>query len=72
MIIILGRKDAPPRVITGVTDYFGNASSSHIGWWRPNNKLGLGFTIEWMRKRYTQGFVIEPTERKPGRMTRLF
>jgi hypothetical protein len=72
MIIILGRRDEPSRVITGVTDYFGNATATHIGWWRPRNKLGLGFTIGWMKSRYTHGFVVEPTKTHPGKMTRLF
>ena len=73
MIIILGRKDAPPRVITGVTDYHGWEGSSHFGWFRGSgNNLGIGFTRQWIAMRYTHVFVMEPTARNPGLMKRLF
>jgi hypothetical protein len=72
MIIILGRRNAPPRVITGVTHYHGWEGSSHFGWFRGGNRLGIGFTRTWVALRYTHVFVIEPTKDKPALMKRIF
>lgn len=61
MIIILGRKDQDPRIITGVTQarHIGTQDGEYFGWWRDARKYGVGFNFNWLCKRFDYIFVVD-------------
>jgi len=56
-ILVFGRKNQAPRIITGVTMV--KNMGEIVGWFRGNNKFGFGVRKAWMERRYTHVFAID-------------
>ncbi len=72
MIIMFGRKDLPPRIITGVTQVrrIGTQDGEYFGWWRKDRMYGTGYSIKWLTERYTHIIVLDGADmRKPHQPT---